>query len=343
MRMVLVTSGFGPRFGGIGVVAAAIREALAPEMEVTIWRHRPNWPVGIRSLALVLRAMAGLGRRPDFIVFTHIDLARLMLVIPLLRRIPFVIVLYGVEVWRPLDASRRHCLERAAAVVAISEYTVRKAREMNPWLRDPHIVWLGVADRGIRVSQEIKPTVLILGRMASSERYKGHDEIIEAWPRVVAEVPEAELLIVGEGDDRARLEARASGAASIRFTGYVSDEARQQLLRSSAVLVSISSGEGFGLAAVEAASSGVPVVALRGTVTDELFPGGCGHVLLDSTRPEPLARALIALLNDPNRARAIGAAGAERVREAFTLDHFYRRVRAAITPDLARPREQSVR
>jgi glycosyltransferase involved in cell wall biosynthesis len=166
--------------------------------------------------------------------------------------------------------------------------------------------------------------------MASSERYKGHDAVIDAWPLVLSAVPNARLVIAGNGDDRERLERKASAMSSIRFAGFLTDDERDRLLDSSAVLVSISTGEGFGLAAVEAASLGIPVVALKGTVTEELFPEGCGHVLLDSAEPRPLAEALVNLLSDVEHATAIGAAGLRRVREVFTLDHFHQRLRSAV-------------
>ena len=331
-RLALVTSGFGPTLGGVGVVSAGIAGALAADAKITVWRHRPDWPPRLRAVALLLRALVAAVNPPDAILFTHVDLARLMAVSPWLRGIPYGVLIYGVEVWRPLDRSRRVALERAGAIFAISQYTVRKARESNPWLPEPRIVWLGAPDGSSRERRETKPIALVLGRMAAAERYKGHDALIDAWPRVVQTAPHAQLVIVGDGDDRARLEARAAGQPSIVFTGFLSDARRQELLDSAAMLVSISTGEGFGLAAVEAASCGVPVVALKGTVTEELFPGGSGHVLLESTAPAPLAEALVALLTDADRARAIGAAGRQRVRDAFTTDHFNQRLRAAITP-----------
>src|SRR5262249_42413047 len=124
-----------------------------------------------------------------------------------------------------------------------------------------------------------KPIVLILARMASMERYKGHDALLDAWPRVLAVVPDAQLIIAGDGDDRARLEARAAGNVSIRFTGFLSDEHRERLLRSAAVLVAISTGEGFGLAALEATASGLPVVGLLGG------QGKTGHSSTLQNRP----------------------------------------------------------
>jgi len=329
-KMALVTSGLGPRFGGIGVVSAAIADAFAADTDITVWRHHPHWPAHIRSVAFMARALAGAIRPPDFLLFTHVDLARVMAFLPLPQRVPYGVLVYGVEVWRPLDRWRRACLTRASAILAISEYTVKKARDANPWLPDAHVVWLGAAERKPSARTGSTPTVLVLGRMASSERYKGHDAVIDVWPRVLAAVPNARLVIAGGGDDRDRLERKAAGKPSIRFTGFLTDDERDRLLDSSTVLVSISTGEGFGLAALEAASSGIPVVALKGTVTEELFPQGCGHVLLDAPDADPLADALIGLLSDVERARSIGAAGLQRVREAFTLDHFHRRLRDAV-------------
>lgn len=330
-RMVLVTSGFGPTLGGVGVVSAGVVDALAPDTAITVWRHRPDWPSGLRSLALIGRALPGWLRRPEFLVFTHVDLARLVVALPYLRDVPYAVLIYGVEVWRPLDRWRRTALERAAVIVSISDYTATRARESNPWLPEMRVVWLGAPERQPLIGGRRTPTVVMLGRMASSERYKGHDAIIDAWPSVVAAVPDARLVIVGDGDDRARLARRAAPCASITFTGFLHDDVREELLQSSAVLVSISTGEGFGLAAVEAAAYGVPVIALKGTVSEELFPDG-GHVFLESAEPQRVAEAVIALLTDSARAAAIGEAGACRVREAFTTRHFAERLRAAISP-----------
>src|SRR5262249_40712911 len=252
-----------------------------------------------------LRASTASFRPPDFIVFTHVDLARVMFVMPFLRNVPYAVLIYGIEVWRPLDRWRRMSLERAAAILSVSNHTVTKARETNPWLPDATGVWLGAAERRASVRPQLKPIVLSLGRMATAERYKGHDALLDAWPRVLAVVPDAQLIIAGDGDDRARLEGRAAGTASIRFTGFLSDEHRGRLLRSAAVLVAISRGEGFGLAALEAAALGLPVVGLTGTVTEELFPDGCGHVLPETSAPEPLADAVTGLLTNADRARAI--------------------------------------
>jgi glycosyltransferase involved in cell wall biosynthesis len=83
-------------------------------------------------------------------------------------------------------------------------------------------------------------------------------------PGVLAKVPDAKLLIVGDGDDRPRLEGivkeRGLGK-SVTFTGYVSDERKVQLLQEMWFAVSTSSKEGWGLTVLEGNACGTPVIA----------------------------------------------------------------------------------
>ena len=123
------------------------------------------------------------------------------------------------------------------------------------------------------------PIGLIVGRMADSERLKGHDAVMDAWPLIRSMVPDAKLMIVGEGNDKRRLQKRAKTERldGIEFCGRISDAERNQMYRSSRLLFYPSKQEGFGLAGVEAASFGLPVLGLAGTVTEELFPSWNGR------------------------------------------------------------------
>jgi len=269
-------------------------------------------------------------KRPDFVIYTHVDLARLSL-IPSLAGVPYAVFLYGVESWRPFDQYRRRALENASVVFAISTYTVRRAIEANPWLKPPRVIWLGVDHPAMPTPlAKSANTAVLVGRMQTSEKYKGHDEVLAAWPLVAAQVSEAHLKIIGDGDDRARLEGFARGIRGVEFTGFVTNRVRQELVQAASVFLNLSKGEGFGLAAMEAAAMGVPIIGLRDTVAEELFPDGAGHVLLDNMNPETIARAMGDLLKNPVEATRIGEVGRQRVRAEFTLDHFRRRLRQAL-------------
>src|SRR5262249_8017392 len=72
------------------------------------------------------------------------------------------------------------------------------------------------------------PLLLTVGRLAASERYKGHEAVFAALPALRTEFPDLVHVVVGDGDDRARLEGRAveltRDPAAVRFLGYVPEE-----------------------------------------------------------------------------------------------------------------------
>ena len=155
--------------------------------------------------------------------------------------------------------------------------------------------------------------------MASGERYKGHDQILEALPRV----PGARLVVAGDGDDRPRLEARAADLGCeerVTFTGFVSEATLAELYRRAAVFVMPSLGEGFGLVYLEAMRAGKPCVAARGSAADEVVADGETGFLVDRDDPEELASVLDRLLASPDLARRMGEAGRRRWREQFSLE-----------------------
>jgi phosphatidylinositol alpha-1,6-mannosyltransferase len=170
--------------------------------------------------------------------------------------------------------------------------------------------------------------------MASAERLKGHDAVIDAWPEIRAAVPEAILRIVGTGNDagRLRMRVRQENLCGIQFCGWLSDAERDRMYRSSRLLFYVSKQEGFGLAAAEAASYGVPVLGLAGTVFEELFPSGAGAVLARDLQKHSIARAAIPILADPQIALELGRAAWNRVQQNFLEEHFAERLRQALYP-----------
>jgi len=161
--------------------------------------------------------------------------------------------------------------------------------------------------------------------MIAAERYKGHDQVIDAWPAVVARVPDAQLVIVGTGDDRPRLMNKAeqsSAAASILFTGFVPDATLDTLYRRAALFALPSRGEGFGLVYLEAMARGVPCVGSIHDAAREVIADGETGRLVDQGDVGALAEAIAALLIDETQRLAMGEAGRLRVRDCFTFEHF---------------------
>jgi phosphatidyl-myo-inositol dimannoside synthase len=241
-------------------------------------------------------------------------------------------VLLGIEAWKPLGTLERAAMRRAWRVAAISQHTIGRFRDANPDLKDLHVrvCHPGLSDQHV-ASTELKsqtPTALIAGRMASDERYKGHDQLIEVWSEVRQDVPDATLVIAGGGDDRRRLEekTRACGVSdAVRFEGRVSSARLAALYRQATIFAMPSANEGFGIVYAEAMRAGTPCLAMRGAA-EEIITDGITGVIVPSAGHDALAAALIELLSDPSRCARMGAAAAVDVTERFSAGAFSRRI-----------------
>ena len=259
------------------------------------------------------------------VVASHVQLAPVALPAAW-RGSPLVIYLHGVEVWRPLSALQRAAVRQARRVLANSRFTVRTMEGFNGSLgNDAMVVPPGIPDRPRALRPGKQNVVLVVARMTVEDRYKGHDQLIELWPAVVEEMPDAQLVFVGDGDDRARLEekARESGSgAHIEFTGVV-DESRLHELYEEAGLIALPSRfEGFGLVIIEAMRAGRPVVAAPGAA-EEIVERGVTGIIADPVDPAALKAAILSLMTSAARARAMGDAGRRRYEQYFTEARFH--------------------
>jgi phosphatidylinositol alpha-1,6-mannosyltransferase len=166
---------------------------------------------------------------------------------------------------------------------------------------------------------------MIVGRMWAEERGKGHDQLLECWPAVVHELPEAELWIIGDGNDRPQLEARARSLgieSSVLFLGRVSDQELSQRYRTASVFAMPSRQEGFGLVYSEAMLHGLPCIASTLDAGAEIVQEGKTGLLVPYDDPAALADAILSILRNPARARELGQAAKRRARERFGYERF---------------------
>jgi len=276
------------------------------------------------------------------VIVMHVHLAPLAAVLSL-RRARAIMFLVGVEVWRRLRLREKIAVQRADRLIAISQHTVRRFREANPTLavRTIEVCHPGVSARAASPAPPpIATFALIVGRMARDERYKGHDALIDVWPDVRARVPAAVLVVVGDGDDRDRLERRAAGtvaAEAIRFVGRVDSDALAGIYGATSFFVMPSLSEGFGLVYLEAMRMGKPCIALHGAA-DEIVEDGVSGILLDAGNTAALADAVVRLFSDAPLCARMGAAARARVERDFTEAQFARRLRSALGLTGAAPR-----
>lgn len=159
---------------------------------------------------------------------------------------------------------------------------------------------------------------------------KGHEWLIRAVPAVQARFAGVEFVLAGDGDSRPDMErlARDLGVApSVTFAGSVENVIAEMLESDLFVLPSLS--EGLSIALLEALALGMPVVATNTGGTPEVVADGQTGLLVAPRNPQALADAILALLDDPERARQLGANGRELVRQQFSVRAMIDRLEAA--------------
>jgi glycosyltransferase involved in cell wall biosynthesis len=148
--------------------------------------------------------------------------------------------------------------------------------------------------------------------VARMTRTKGVVDAVKAWKQVVGVLPEARLVMAGDGPEREpgiRLAEQLAIGESIAWPGFVSEEAKRRLLRESRAFLAPSYEEGWGISVCEAMASGLPVVAYRLPTLDELFPDAyCASPVGDV---DALTANVCSLLTDPVRALQYQGAGIE--------------------------------
>jgi glycosyltransferase involved in cell wall biosynthesis len=283
-----------------------------------------------RAISLALRGRTSAGSAPKEVVCLHLRLA------PVARRLArrgarLTIVLVGIEAWRPLRALERRALEQADRVLAISAHTLRRFRAANPGFAGLPIsvCHLGVGEAAAAAgASEEGPFALIVGRLAAAERYKGHDLLIEMWPRILKLCPGVRLVVTGDGDDRPRLERAAAGLGNaVRFTGRLAEEELAALYRDCAFFVMPSSDEGFGLVFLEAMRAGKACIGAPGSAAELIEDGVTGFVV-DPDEPEQVLKSVVRLFQDPRLAARLGRAGTQRWAGEFTEKAFAARFKA---------------
>ncbi|MCK5123103.1 MAG: glycosyltransferase family 4 protein [Candidatus Pacebacteria bacterium] len=150
-------------------------------------------------------------------------------------------------------------------------------------------------------SKSSYPHLVCLGRI---KKYKSLDILIKAMKKVVEQVPDVKLSIVGDGDNKKELEKlveKLNLKKHINFRGFVSEEKKREFLQRSWVAVNPSFNEGWGVTSIEANACGTPVIAsdVEG-LRDSVIDGKTGY-LFDYGDHNMLAEKIVKVLNDEHK------------------------------------------
>ena len=291
------------------------------------------------KIQFALAALRAAGRNPALVIALHPHLAPIVWAMRARgRKFRSIIFTHGVEVWRPLGWPRGAALRRADLVIGPSADTVQhliseqrilpgKVQRL-PWGLDPEFE--------ARLAAAVPPSpppgfprtgqvILTVGRWDPAERYKGADTLISALPHVLKATPDSTLVLVGDGNDRPRLEQLARDLGVGEHTHFLHGLTPEQLFACYAncdVFALPSRGEGFGLVFLEAMAHAKPVIGgAHGGIPDIVEDGVTG-LLVPHGDIERLAQALETILNHPDRAMEMGARGRDRLAKTFSFAQF---------------------
>jgi phosphatidyl-myo-inositol dimannoside synthase len=343
--VVIVTGDFPPDHGGIqrycerlaGELSAAGRsvEVVAPD-RIGAAAYDATLPYRVRRIAArsTLRLVFEMARMTKAAVresgaerviamsWNPAGIAA-RLVAPASR---ITLLAHGSEIARQAGHLRPTALRavmRGTDVVANSRFTAWLLAERG--IAGARIVPCGVdpVDQPASGGRAALPTILSVGRLV---RRKGYDRLVEALAHLGDRLPDARLVIAGDGPDRSYLDelARRHGVeARVEFLGAIDDVelARRYAEAWCFAMPSRREGfdvEGFGIVFLEAAMRGVPALGGTGSGAEDAIEHGRTGLLVDPNDAGAIAEALAELLLSPERSLAMGAAARRRALEGYS-------------------------
>lgn len=330
--LVLATDAFGGH-GGIAKFNRDLLRALCAHPDCTevvaIPRLMPNPSEALptkltyvtaglngklKYLASVFKAVRS-NPKFELIVCGHRNLLPVAYLLRFWVRAPIILLVHGIDAWWPTGSRLiDHLVGKVDAFVSVSETTKQRFLRWAKLDGDkgfllPNAVDLsyygpGPKDTALlnRYGLADKTVLMTLGRLASSERYKGFDEVLESLPALIKKIPNVAYLIAGDGQDRQRLEEKAKSLGldeRVVFAGFVLEAEKADHYRLADAYVMPSRGEGFGIVFLEAMACGVPVVASKVDGSREAVRDGKLGILVDPDDLEEIRAAIIETLKHP--------------------------------------------
>jgi phosphatidylinositol alpha-1,6-mannosyltransferase len=292
---------------------------------------------GDSKVRFVLSAIRQSGQGAKIVLAAHPNLAlpvaAMKWVSPGLKTI---VMSHGVEVWKPLPLLRRRALSGADLVLAPSRDTAQKLAEIQgvpsakirtlAWPLNPDFLRMAATPNLSLPSGFPEGRVtLTVGRWASSERYKGADNLIRAMVQLRTKFPGLYLVAVGDGDDLPRLKKIATDVGVSESVRFLTGLSRQEIAACYArceIFALPSTGEGFGLVFLEAMAFGKPLVGAACGGTTDVVEDNVNGMLIPSGDSERLAKVLTVLLEDQPLRTKLGQRGGEILRRRYSFEVF---------------------
>ncbi|WP_429263466.1 glycosyltransferase family 4 protein [Mucilaginibacter sp. 3215] len=235
---------------------------------------------GVHRASFVLETI-GHSATPHVAILSHINLAIIGLVIKLINpKCRLWLVAHGIEVWRPLSFLKRVMLKHCDSVICVSNYTKQQMIKRHNLNADKCIVLNNAVDPFMHLPETFaKPQKLLrryglnnddfiifsLTRMASTELYKGYDQVINVLGSLKSKFPQIKYILSGKYDDHEyirikELIAEHDVSEQVILTGFIDEAELTDHFLLADLFVLPSKKEGFGIVFIEALACGLPVI-----------------------------------------------------------------------------------
>lgn len=258
--------------------------------------------------------------KPDIIILAHINLAILGLLIKAINpRCKIWVIAHGIEVWRPLSIIKKLFLNNCDKIICVSNYTKEQMISRHNTSADMCVVLNNAVDPFMKLPKTFtkpdhllkryhirpdNPLIFTLTRLASTEQYKGHDQVIKILKTLKIKFPGIKYILSGQYDNKEKLRIQKLITANnveehVILTGFLDEGELSDHFLLADLFVLPSKKEGFGIVFIEALACGLPVVCGNsdGSI-DAIWNGELGKAI----NPDDLAgleNAITDYLNTP--------------------------------------------
>jgi phosphatidylinositol alpha-1,6-mannosyltransferase len=261
------------------------------------------------------------GIKGDVVILSHINLAMLGIIIKILRpKCRIWLIAHGIEVWRPLNLPKRLLMRKIAdKVICVSNFTKDQMIYLHQVKPEKCIVLNNVVDPFIKHPKEFeKPDYLLnrygltkqnqiiftLTRLASSEQYKGYEQVLKAIGTLKNKFPHVKYILGGPYD---RLEEtrindlikRLNIEQQVVITGYIKESELSDYFLLADLFVLPSKKEGFGIVFIEALSCGLRVICGNADGSVDAIRNGELGTAINVDDQDQLETAIITQLEHP--------------------------------------------
>ena len=169
---------------------------------------------------------------------------------------------------------------------------------------------------------EGRPVIGIVGRLAEQ---KGHSILLDAMTQIVKEIPDIRLIVIGDGPEKQKLIQKSSNLKLEQHILWLGALPQNKVFECYSIMdlfVMPSLYEGFGLTAAEAMAAGVPVVGTKIEGLSEVVEDDVSGILVPAGDSVAISKAILNLLQNPEKATTFGNNGRMRAARLFSLENF---------------------